>query len=323
MRNLLKNNRKILTINASNQNRPMKSNQNNLWQAAIKWPLYSVAVMPLCISAGWTIFQVNVVRIDQFFIFFVAAIFLLIWENLTNDLFDSETGVDEFKFHSVVSLLGGRQLVRKLSSVALFIGILLILVLALKSNIQVLFIVLFCCLLGYLYQGPPFRLGYHGMGEPLCWLAFGPFATAASLIAISPINYFNNIIPWSTALLISSGPALATTLVLFCSHFHQTIQDSLHGKKTSLVLLGTEKASKLIPYIIFLIVFLELLPIFFGAFPPASLLVLISLPSGLSLIKLLRNYHNQPDMIAGSKFLALKFQTINGLMLTTSFILSN
>ena len=35
-------------------------------------------------------------------------------------------------------------------------------------------LVLICCTLGYLYQGPPFRLGYRGLGEPLRWLALAP-----------------------------------------------------------------------------------------------------------------------------------------------------
>lgn len=33
--------------------------------------------------------------------------------------------------------------------------------------------------MGYLYQGPPFRLSYKGLGEPLCFVAFGPLATTA------------------------------------------------------------------------------------------------------------------------------------------------
>lgn len=30
-----------------------------------------------------------------------------------------------------------------------------------------------------LFQCPPFRLSYQGLGEPLCFAAFGPFATTA------------------------------------------------------------------------------------------------------------------------------------------------
>lgn len=37
--------------------------------------------------------------------------------------------------------------------------------------------------MGYLYQGPPFRLSYLGLGEPLCFAAFGPLATCAFYLA--------------------------------------------------------------------------------------------------------------------------------------------
>lgn len=38
----------------------------------------------------------------------------------------------------------------------------------------------FCiCLILSLLQCPPFRLSYQGLGEPLCFAAFGPFASTA------------------------------------------------------------------------------------------------------------------------------------------------
>ena len=97
-----------------------------------------------------------------------------------------------------------------------------------------------CCFLGYLYQGPPFRLGYQGLGEPLCWLAFGPLAYAAALIALNPSDIYMISIPWKESLLLGSGSSLATTLVLFCSHFHQIKEDKEHGKNSPLVRLGAK-----------------------------------------------------------------------------------
>jgi 1,4-dihydroxy-2-naphthoate octaprenyltransferase len=40
--------------------------------------------------------------------------------------------------------------------------------------------------MGYVYQGPPFRWSYLGLGEPLCFLAFGPLATCAFYFAQVP-----------------------------------------------------------------------------------------------------------------------------------------
>ena len=298
-----------------------KNEQKRLWKAAIKWPLYSVAIMPILIATGWTYAIGEVIRWEQLFGFLLAAILLLLWENLTNDLFDADTGVDQFKFHSIVALTGKRRLVQKLAYIALGCGLLLMFFLAKRSDWSVLTLVISCCCLGYLYQGPPFRLGYKGLGEPLCWLAFGPFATAASLLVLAPNNYQNNI-PWSTALIIGTGPALATTLVLFCSHFHQTVQDAANGKRTSLVRLGTRRAAALIPWLIVLILIAEILPILTGKMPLTGLLGIIALPSGIELSNLLKQYHNHPEMISESKFLALRFQSLNGFGLTIGLAFS-
>ncbi len=301
-----------------------KEQRRLLWKAAIKWPLYSVAVMPVVLAAGWRLGAGQVVRLDQLILFLLASVLLLLWENLTNDLFDDETGVDELgKPHSVVALLGSRRPVAHLAYLALLLGLILIFWLALRSTFSVLYLVLACCVLGYLYQGPPFRLGYQGLGEPLCWLAFGPLATAASLLVLAPSTGSNFSIPWETAFTLGSGPALATTLVLFCSHFHQVAEDAAHGKRSPLVRLGTRRAASLLPLFLFFIFFFELLPVLKGQWPLTAVLTIISLPQGITLVKLLRNNHNQPDRITGSKFLAIRFQALNGLGLGLGLAISS
>jgi len=245
----------------------------------------------------------------------------LIWENLTNDLFDDETGVDKYKFHSVVALTGNKTTVSRVAYFSLLLGLFIIFILALRSNISVLFLVLICCFLGYLYQGPPFRLGYKGLGEPLCWIAFGPLATAAALIVISPKSSFH-LIPWGTAFIVGAGPAMATTLVLFCSHFHQIKQDAAVGKKSPLVVLGTHRAAKVLPWLIGVIFLLELIPVLNRTWPITTLISFLSLPAGIDLIKLIKRHHNQPKIIKNSKFLALRFQTLNGLSLSIGFAAS-
>ena len=288
--------------------------RRRLWKAAIKWPMYSVAVMPVLLAVGWRLGSGFPVRWVQGFVFLLAAVLLLIWENLSNDLFDAETGVDDQgKPHSVVALVGRSRPVQQLATLALLMGLMLILWIALRSSLAVLMLALVSCGLGYLYQGPPFRLGYKGLGEPLCWLAFGPFATAAALLVIAPST---DVVPWDTALVLGSGPALATTLVLFCSHFHQVEQDAAHGKQSPVVRLGTARAASLVPWFVAGTLALEWAPVLHGDWPLTALLGALGLPAASSLIRLLRTHHHDPERITGSKFLALRFQALNGLGLS-------
>jgi 1,4-dihydroxy-2-naphthoate octaprenyltransferase len=299
------------------------SARRDLWKAAIKWPMYSVAVMPALLAAGWRVGAGEAVRLDQLFGFLLAAVLLLLWENLSNDLFDADTGVDSFtKLHSVVALLGKRRPVRRFAHLALALGLLLVLLLALRSSSAVLPLVLVSCGLGYLYQGPPFRWGYSGLGEPLCWLAFGPFATAAALLVLAPVNGDSPGIPWATAFTLGSGPAIATTLVLFCSHFHQVAEDAAHGKRSPVVRLGTARAAALVPWFLSLSLALEWIPVLQGHWPLTALLGGLGLPAGAALIRLLRRHHDQPERIRGSKFLALRFQALNGLGLSLGLALA-
>ena len=285
--------------------------------------MYSVAVMPVLLAAGDRFGAGEIMRWDQLLGFLLAAILLLLWENLSNDVFDAETGVDaQGKPHSVVNLTGRRDRVAWLSTLALLVGLALIAWLAWRSQPVVLTLVLVCCCLGFIYQGPPFRLGYLGLGEPLCWLAFGPFATTAALLVLGPAGG-SEAIPWIDALRLGSGPALATTLVLFCSHFHQVDEDAAHGKRSPVVRLGTARSAALIPWFIGGTLALEWWPMLTGPWPPTVLLSGLGLPAGWQLIGLLRRYHDQPDRISRSKFLALRFQGWNGLGLSIGLALSS
>jgi 1,4-dihydroxy-2-naphthoate octaprenyltransferase len=304
---------------------PQAQQRRRLWKAAIKWPMYAVAVMPVLLAAGWRLGRGMPVRVDQLLLFLLAAVLLLAWENLANDVFDADTGVDATgKPHSMVNLTGRRDRVAALANGALLVGLALMALVALRSSPAVLALVLACCGLGYVYQGPPFRLGYRGLGEPLCWLAFGPCATAAALLALAPAAAAGTStpVPWPQALALGSGPALATTLVLFCSHFHQVDEDAAHGKRSPVVRLGTSSAAGLVPWFIAASFALQWAPVLLGLWPPTALLGVIGLPPARSLIQLLRDHHDQPERIRGSKFLALRFQALSGLGLAVGLALA-
>ena len=304
--------------------------RRRLWRAAIKWPMYSVAVMPVLLAAGWRFGRGLPVRVDQLLLFLLAAVALLAWENLANDVFDADTGVDEQgKPHSLVALTGRRDRVALLAHGALVLGLALMALVALRSSGAVLALVLACCGLGYLYQGPPFRWGYRGLGEPLCWLAFGPCATAAALLALAPATPAAGAsaaatagVPWGPALALGSGPALATTLVLFCSHFHQVAEDAAHGKRSPVVQLGTAAAAALVPWFVAASLALQWAPVLLGHWAPTALLGAVGLIPARGLIQLLRNHHDQPERIVGSKFLALRFQALSGLGLAVGLALA-
>ena len=294
--------------------------RRRLWRAAVKWPMYAVAVMPALVAAGWLLGPGRSawrLQPQQLAFFLLAAVLLLAWENVGNDYFDAQTGIDVHKPHSLIQLTGAPRLVLLAARLCCVLGLLLMVQVARASSWWLLPLVLASCCCGYLYQVPPFRLGYQGLGEPLCWLAFGPLATAAALVglgapALGPEG--GGPLDLSLASQLGCGPALATTLVLFCSHFHQVEDDLAHGKRSPVQRLGTARAAALVPWFVALALLAEVMPVAWGAWPPTVLLALASLPAALPLIRLLGRHHHQPERVSHSKFLALRFQMVNGVL---------
>ncbi|MBW4454090.1 MAG: 2-carboxy-1,4-naphthoquinone phytyltransferase [Nostoc indistinguendum CM1-VF10] len=270
-----------------------------LWMAAIKPPMYSVAIMPIWVGTAVAFAETKMFNGTVFSTFVAAAILILAWENISNDVFDSETGIDQNKHHSLVNLTGDKLLVFWLGNLCLGLGLLGILAIAFwQQDLTVIGIILLCCGLGYMYQGPPFRLGYQGLGEILCFFAFGPLAVEAA--------YYSQTQTWSiTSLAASMIVGIATTLILFCSHFHQVKDDIAAGKRSPIVRLGTQKGAQLLAWFTGSIYPLTLLFVLWGISPIWTLLSWVSLPFAFKLCRHVQKNHNQPDKVSNCKFIAV------------------
>jgi 2-carboxy-1,4-naphthoquinone phytyltransferase len=288
---------------------------SKLWMAAIKPPMYSVAVIPIWVGTAVAVAETKTLHGTIFFLFLVAAILIIAWLNLSNDVFDSETGIDKNKAHSLVNLTGNKSLILWLANLFLAGGILGIIAIAvLQQDFTVIGLVLLCCALGYSYQGPPFRLGYQGLGEIICFVTFGPLAVAAA--------YYSQTQTWSnTSLAASAIVGISTSVILFCSHFHQVEDDLAAGKLSPIVRLGTARGSQLLTWFTGSIYVLTIGFAIARIFPTWTLLVFASLPFAIQLIRHVQQYHNQPDKVSNCKFIAVAVHFFSGLLLGLGFIL--
>ncbi|MEH2240534.1 2-carboxy-1,4-naphthoquinone phytyltransferase [Nostoc sp.] len=285
-----------------------------LWMAAIKPPMYSVAIMPIWVGTAVAFAETKIFNGVVFSTFVTAAILILAWENITNDVFDSETGIDQNKHHSLVNLTGNKPLIFWIGNLCLSLGLLGIVAIALwQQDLTVIGIILLCCGLGYMYQGPPFRLGYQGLGEILCFFAFGPLAVEAA--------YYSQTQTWSiTSLAASVIVGIATTLILFCSHFHQVKDDIAAGKRSPIVRLGTQKGAQLLLWFTASIYPLTLLFVLWGISPAWTLLSWVSLPFAFKLCRHVQENHNQPDKVSNCKFIAVAVHFWACLLLGLGFM---
>ena len=290
---------------------------HRLWLAAIKPPIYSVAIAPIAVGTAVAFAQTGLINGQSFFTFLGSAILIIAWLNLSNDVFDSETGIDVNKAHSVVNLTGNKALVFWVANLCLSIGIVGILALSWwQQDLTVLGLVLLCCFLGYTYQGPPFRLGYLGLGEIICFVTFGPGAVSAA--------YYSQTQEFSMDTLAISGIiGISTSIILFCSHFHQVADDLAAGKRSPIVRLGTANGARVLAIATASIYVLTVILIALGILPISSLLIFGSLPFAYQLVHHVNQNHAIPQKVSNSKFIAINLYLSSTLLLILGLIFSS
>ncbi|MEO0407995.1 MAG: 2-carboxy-1,4-naphthoquinone phytyltransferase [Cyanobacteria bacterium P01_A01_bin.135] len=286
-----------------------------LWLAAIKPPMYSVAVIPIWVGSAIAWGKMGQLDWPIFYSFLLAAIAIIAWLNISNDVFDADTGIDRNKPHSVVNLTGNKPLMFWIANGALALGLMGILIIVWsQQDFTVLLLIILCCALGYSYQGPPFRLGYQGLGEPICFITFGPLAVAAA--------YYSQTQAWNWSTLAASVMVgISTSLILFCSHFHQVEDDAAAGKRSPIVRLGTQRGAQIIPWLCASLYAVTLTGIAFQTLPLGSLGVLLSAPIAYRLSRYMQRYHDQPVEVSRSKFIAVALHFWSGLLLGAGCLL--
>jgi 1,4-dihydroxy-2-naphthoate octaprenyltransferase len=286
-----------------------------LWMAAIKFPMYSVSIVPIATGTAVAYRNTGMINWSIFLTFLISAVLILVWENLCNDVFDAETGIDINKAHSVVNLTGKKNLIFAIANICLLLGISGVLAISwLQQDVVVVSAITLCCFLGYIYQGPPFRLGYQGWGEVLCFFAFGPLGVSAA--------YYSQTKSWSIGSMAAAIiVGIITSLILFCSHFNQVADDLAAGKKSPVVRLGTKRAAQLLPWICGVIYAITIIAIVLHFFPIWTAIVLISLPIAWKLCTFIGDNHESADLLLNCRFIAVALHFVVGSGLGISLIL--
>jgi 2-carboxy-1,4-naphthoquinone phytyltransferase len=289
--------------------------KSKLWLAAIKPPMYTVAIIPITVGSAVAYAQTQAIDLNILGTFLLSAIAIIAWLNISNDVYDSDTGIDINKAESVVNLTGNRHLMFWLGNLFLGLGIAGIATISWwQQDLTVVEIVLLSCFLGYSYQGPPFRLGYQGLGEIICTICFGPLALSAA--------YYSQTQSWSIAnLLASLIIGISTSIILFCSHFHQVKDDLAAGKLSPIVRMGTKMGVVVLKWSTASIYALSAVGVAIGLFPVATLLVFLSLPLAIKLTNFVSEYHDRPERVRTCKYLAVRLHFASGLLLALGFYL--
>ncbi|CAH9063604.1 unnamed protein product [Cuscuta europaea] len=292
-----------------------------IWRAA-KLPIYSVALIPLTVGSSAAYLQAELFSATRYFSLLASAILIIAWLNLSNDVYDFDTGADKNKRESVVNIVGSRTGTLVAAYVSLSLGFCGLAWAALQSaNMRAILLLASAITCGYIYQCPPFRLSYQGLGEPLCFAAFGPFATTAFYLLQSKTS---ELLPITGTILSASVlVGLTTSLILFCSHFHQIDGDRSVGKYSPLVRLGT-KAGEEVVKVSVITLYALLFVLGLTKFLPCACIILcgLTIPMGRMVISYVEKNHEDETKIFMAKYYCVRLHTLFGVALAAGLVVA-
>lgn len=166
--------------------------------------------------------------------------------NMTNDYFDLEGGVDTDEYaralyapHPILAgLISRRGLLRAILAANL-IDAAILLVLIGRVGWGALAFALLGLFISVFYVAPPIRLKHHGLGEPGVFVVWGPLMIGGTYFVTA------GELPTPGAWLACLPYALVVTTVLIGKHIDKRPADQAKGIHTLPVLLG-ERASKVL-----------------------------------------------------------------------------
>ncbi|WCJ24860.1 2-carboxy-1 4-naphthoquinone phytyltransferase chloroplastic [Euphorbia peplus] len=292
-----------------------------MWRA-VKLPIYSVAFIPLTVGCAAAYLQTGIFSARRYFVLFASSVLIITWLNLSNDVYDFDTGADKNKKESVVNLVGSRSgtLVAAYSLLALgFTG--LAWASRAASSVQALLLLASAIFCGYIYQCLPFRLSYQGLGEPLCFSAFSPFATTAFYLLLGTAREVIDLPLTGTILSASVLVGFTTSLILLCSHFHQIEEDKAVGKISPLVRLGTEGGSRVVKVAITTL-YSILLAFGLSKTLPLTCILLcaLTLPMGKLVVDYVDENHKNKAKIFMAKYYCVRLHALFGTALAGGLV---
>ncbi len=156
-------------------------------------------------------------------------------------------------------------------------------------GVMIIYIAAITAILGLFYSAPPLRLSYHGFGELLIGLIFGPLNMLGVYYAsCGELN--------ETILLISVPVGLLVMNIVYIHSILDFIPDKKIGKKTLAVLMNNTTAMLVV---LFFILFVPYAIIAYGVIAgylsPLFWFVFLTFPIAVSLYYLMVEYVRNPD----------------------------
>jgi len=276
------------------QKNPGSLSSLQIWLIAARPRTLPAAVAPVLVgtSLAWTVGPLD-------WIAFVAAslgaLFIQVGTNLSNDYSDARRGADtEERLGPVRVTAGGlvppkQVLFATYASfgMAVLCGIYLIII----AGPVLLLIGAASILAGVLYTGGPRPYGYEGFGELFVFTFFG-------IVAVTGSYYVQRqALEWE-AFVLAIPVGLLASAILVVNNVRDLETDRRANKQTLAVRIGRANTRRLFAVMVALAYPTALLPTILGSFNAWPLLVLLTIPIAVALIRTVASHTDGPTLNA-------------------------
>jgi 1,4-dihydroxy-2-naphthoate octaprenyltransferase len=298
------------------------------WLVITRAPFLTAMIVPILIGAAWVATNnlVTPFPFGKFFMALFAGIFLHVAANTFNDYFDWTSGTDQANNDYFLPYSGGSRSIElglvnektlfTVGSVALVLSGLLGAALALTSGLGVIVFGVVGAFLAFFYTAPPLRLAARrGLGELAVGLAFGPFAVAGTVYALTGRAALVDF-------LAGVPIGLLTIAILWINQFPDVEADKASGKNNLVVTLG--KAQARWGYVLLMVAAFGLAAywtLVSGIFPLGALLILGGAPLAIQASRVIVREYGQRSLVRAN-VATIKLHAIAGLLMAVGILFS-
>ncbi|MDQ0273837.1 1,4-dihydroxy-2-naphthoate polyprenyltransferase [Cytobacillus purgationiresistens] len=288
-----------------------------VWWQLTRPHTLTAAFVPVFLGTALAVYEANI-HIGLFFAMLIASLFLQIATNMFNEYYDFKRGND-----TADSVGIGGAIVREgvkprtvlnaalgLYGISIMIGIYI----CMNSTWWLAAIGLACMAVGYLYTGGPYPIAYTPFGEIISGFVMGMM-----LILIS--FYIQTGFISMTSILVAIPSFILVGGIMLSNNIRDLDGDKEFGRKTLAILIGREKAVKLLAAMFVTAYVWVFILIAANIVSPWLALILISAPKPLKAIKGFKGKTIAFEMIPAMKHTA-QTNTIFGLLLAVGLFMA-
>jgi len=301
---------------------PGKPPVAKLWLQSLRAPFLVASLTPMLVGglAAWQIR--SAFDVSLFLLALAGAACIHVSANMGNDAWDYRSGNDLAVRHLNPFAGGGRVLIRGVLSLKVHLAVAMLFLLlgsvigvylVTRTGPPLLVLGIVGVLVAYSYVGPPLRLAHHGLGEIAVGLEFGP-------ITLLGVYYVLTRTVDPPAIILSVCLGLLVTGILWINEVPDISADAAVDKRTLVVRLGLERATKVFAGIVGAAYAILAVGVALFQLTPWALLAFLALPLAVKPVRGLRKAGGDPHILIPSNAGMILTTLVTGALLAVGLV---